>query len=226
MSGYSYRDVRHVLKMMFIKAAKQDLRDRNVPESDAAILRLSGVNRVELLKYKDQMSLAEPLSEIDDVSQVIATWLIIGARKLPLRGSSPSFEGVLNSLGFQDRFQEMLDKMSAQGVVALDGQGMVSLAKTFSEDGRFSGVADHLGAVLSNVSAKSQFRVLEQSLVADNLSSQGVAEVGMVAEEVWVAMRRDVLAKMKHWDGLQTTDDKHRMRVGVYVYPEKVRGHK
>jgi len=205
---------------MFIEAAKRDLMDRGVPESDAAVLRLSGVNRVELLRYKGRV-IERAGSEIGDVSQVIAAWLALGERELPLRGEG-GFEGILSSLGLQNDFQEILDRMCGQGIVVLKDQGTAYLSNIFSEVGcfadAFESVADHLGCVLSNFAAKGQGKVLEQSLLADSLSSVGLSEVGMVAEEGWVHMRRNVLAKMKECDGVGVRGDGCRMRVGIYVY--------
>ena len=44
--------------------------------------------------------------------QVIAAWLALGERELPLRGEG-GFEGILSSLGLQNDFQEILDRMSS-----------------------------------------------------------------------------------------------------------------
>lgn len=238
-SGVSYGALATALKPVFVEAARAEIERAGSRATHSAISVLSGVHR------KDVRALAEappdralPARGVPLASQVYTRWLSArryrgrdGApRALPRSGAGITFESLAREVSVDVHPRTVMEELLRLGLVVLEGDLLVPVQASFTPSQRrdeltalfAANAADHIAAAVHNLTLDAP-RYLEQSVFADGLGSESVAQLHTLAREAWqrafeemvTAARRRVAAD----DGVPQAEQQ-RMRFGIYFYSE------
>lgn len=238
-SGVSYGAFAAALKTVFVEAAKAELERAGRNATHSAISVLSGVHR------KDVRALAEappeqalPAKGVPLASQVYTRWLSARRyrgrdgtpRALPRSGAGITFESLAREVSVDVHPRTVMEELLRLGLVVLEGDLVVPVQGSFTPSQRrdeltaifAANAADHLAAAVHNLTLDAP-RYLEQSVFADGLAGESVAQLHTLAREAWQrafdemveAARQRVAA-----DDAVPAAEAQRMRFGVYFYSE------
>ncbi len=153
---------------------------------------------------------------------------------LPCTGPAPSFETLVATVTRDVRSRTVLDEWLAQGLAAVDADGLVSLrvpgflprADLESRLNYFArNLRDHAEAAAANVSAPDQAPFLERSVHYDRLGPGAASALETLARKAAQAVLLDVnraALALADADEAATPDLERTRRVNfaVYIYAE------
>lgn len=237
--GVSYPAFAQALKTVFLAAAQDELKAREMPTTDSAISLLSGVHRRDVrtltrLSPDDAATDPEPLSL---VAQVVARWLSAPAysngdgraKVLPRSGTEDSFDQLVSEVSRDIRSRAVLDEMQRLGVVGEEAEGLRLLAHGFTPREAMQELAlifanhlqDHLATASLNLQGEAD--LLEQSVFVDEITAASAEQLHKVSKQAWKQAFKTVMqeAQTRFDDdaaNAKAEDRKHRARFGVYFY--------
>lgn len=240
-SGVSYGALATALKPVFVEAARAELERAGKTPTHSALSVLSGVHR------KDVRALAEaaaegpgavPVKGVPLASQVYTRWLSAkryrgrdGApRALPRSGAGITFESLAREVSVDVHPRTVMDELLRLGLVEQDGDLLVPVNASFVPSRQrdeltalfAANAADHIAAAVHNLTLDAP-RYLEQSVFADGLGADSVAELHALAREAWQSAFEDMVKaarKRVAADDAVPPAEQQRMRFGVYFYSE------
>lgn len=239
-SGVSYGALAAALKPVFVDAARAELERAGTPPTFSALSVLSGVHR------KDVRALSEAPREAVDAaprgvplaSQVYTRWLSArryrgrdGApRALPRSGAGITFEALAREVSVDVHPRTVMGELLRLGLIEAEGDLLVPVAASFTPSRRrdeltalfAANAGDHIAAAVHNLTTDAP-RYLEQSVFADGLGADSVAQLHDLARAAWQRAFEDLVKlarqRVEHDDGLPA-QAQQRMRFGAYFYSE------
>jgi hypothetical protein len=243
-SGVTCPALADLLRGVYIDVARTELLTDPKARTDSRVALLTGIHRKELRKHRVPEDPASIPPIVTRASAIIAHWL--GAPgysdatraplPLPRGGPAPSFESLVAAVTRDVRARAVLDEWLAQGIVSLDGAGMVRLdVAAFippqgSAEGRTAqlfyfarNLHDHLAAAGANLVASGPAPFVDRSLHYDRLSPDAAAQLEAAGRAAAQAMLVDLnRAAITIADAEGATPPpgafSRRVNVGVYVY--------
>jgi hypothetical protein len=242
-NGVTYPVFAQALKLVFLEAARAELRAADKRITDSSLSLLSGVHRKDVRAFNDRDQ-SQPLRAISLAIEVSTRWSSDATfcdeagnpRPLPVRSKSASdvsFESLTQAVSKDFHSRSVLEELLRLGVAQLQDD-LVSLQtdefvprESFADAAYFLGANghDHLAAAVNNLQAHGSGEdspFLEHAVFADELSPESVHQLQLLARRLWVtAFKRFAQAAQDavDRDGAGSTPDKsHRIRFGAYCY--------
>ena len=240
-NGVTFTVLSAALKRVFLDAARRELQDRNMPQTDSAISLLSGVHRRDVRELTRGAPAAAPVAPgpLGLAAQVVARWMHDpayqadegGTRVLPKAGEGDSFDALVAGVSRDVRPRAVLDELLRLGVVQETEAGVVLEASGFAPRAGFAEVSwltaanlhDHAAAAVANLQGEANF--LEQAVFVDQISAESAQQMQHTAKVAWKQAFHQVMQQAQtHFDGdagLPAAQRGHRARFGVYFYSER-----
>jgi len=248
VSGVTYPQFTAALKTSFLRAAHAELVAENKKATDSAVSLRSGVHRKDVRALSADgarpSGLAERARSLPD--EVFMRWTndpeYLDAdgfpKVLPLRGRTPeelSFDTLAQSISSDFHSRSVLEELVRLGLAEVRGESVRLRLTSFvpregvNEALQFmsSAIADHIAAAAGNVRAIQNEKAplfLDQSIYADELSSESVLELQRLGRRIWESGLRRMYAladeRIKIDRNNALVDQTMRMRFGTYFYAE------
>jgi hypothetical protein len=247
-SGVTYPQFTVALKSSFLRAAHAELEAGNKRVTDSAISLLSGVHRKDVRALSaDGVLKARSFDRMQSLpDEIFIRWTndpnyldLDGMPKvLPVRGRTPeeaSFEQLAQSISRDFHPRSILDELVRLGLADVQAETVRLRTANFVPHEDYArtmayvreNVADHLAAAAANLRAVQQGAAgifLEQSLYADELSAESVAELHQLARRIWESALRRTFALANERARVDRASGPGaqvmRMRFGTYFYSE------
>jgi hypothetical protein len=241
-SGVGHAQFAAALKPLFLEAARCELDRQEARATDSALSLLSGLHRKDVRAARE--SAQQTATSIAGqrtrwgrpslASQVLSRWLSQAdlAATLPIAGDAPSFEALSRSVSSDVRPRAILQELERLALVRIEDDQVHRLAEAFTPDPRgsearalFAGAAaDHLHAGVHNLSGLAG-SFLEQSVFADGLSRESIAQLNQLANRIWAQARDQLIeAATPLCEADQDTPEPMRFRLGLYSYHAPAEG--
>ena len=240
--GMGYGHFSRVVKPLFFSAALQEMSEKGLKPTGAALALVSGLSKNDIDTFKAAGAAldmgAQTLSVLESINpanQVIARWVTLNLpKRLPLKGGEASFFSLAQAIqihvttpGMSVRL--LLQDLERRGLVKVDGQTVELL----SEVGRPSldnpesivhfvgAIRDHMETCLGNLDASSNHKYLEQCISVDGLHAESVEVIHAMARVWWLkAMRTIGPEAISLSERDEATGGSQRLRLGVYFYTQ------
>lgn len=228
-----------VIKRVYVEVAEEELARAGERPTDSRINVLTGVHRRDIRAYRTSPGGGEvdARRKVTMIATVLGRWLADPAtvdaegRPLPLPRSSesgPSFDALVEDVSRDVRPRTVLDELVRQGLVEIDGDGLIRLeADAFFGPADLeqrvhffaANVGDHLAAAAENLLAEEP-RFMERAVFYNRLRSDSVDEIEAEARERATALLVDLnrFAHRRQDADLDAADGTHRFRFGVFFY--------
>lgn len=236
-NGVSYGALAAALKRVFVEAAQDELKARDMAQTDSAITLLSGVHR------RDVRTLLRATPAVDDApreplsmaSEIVARWISDRTwldarrrpRKLPRGVADHGFDALVASVSSDIRPRAVLDELKRLGVAQEDEEGISLVTAGFAPQQGFDETSwmiadnlhDHWMAAALNLQEQRNF--LEQSVHVDAITAESADELQRAAAASWKQVQRSYLTlAQKHFDddarAAPAARRTMRARFGVY----------
>jgi Family of unknown function (DUF6502) len=244
--GIGYAQLLPLLKTVFMQAATEELSRIGEKNTDAAVSLLSGVHRKDVRAAKlETPALAAPASG-SLANQVFTRWLADAAFRdregkattLPISGPHPSFESLVSSVSKDFHRRTVLDELVRLGLVEeiATSSNITSHVKPIAQaitpvkdlpqllEQFGSNASDHLAAGVENLRAAiagSTPEHLEQSVYANGLSADSMAQLSTLARQLWKQnFDQMVHQATQRYEIDAPQKETGRVRFGVYFYHE------
>ena len=233
--GVTYPAFATALKRVFLDAAIDELRARDMAQTDSAVSLLSGVHRrdVRTLTRAPQERVRAAAVPLSLAGEVAARWLSDSAyqdrRRRPRALERAEFDALVAAVSSDVRGRAMLDELLRLGVVREGERGIVLNAAGFAPRQGFAemadlfaaNIADHAAAASANLQGEANF--LEQAMYVDRLSAGSVQRLQRAAARAWAKALPAVLAEAQACsdadaDSASAARSGQRVRFGVYFY--------
>jgi Family of unknown function (DUF6502) len=241
-SGVTYPVLAAALKRVFLDAARAELAERGMAQTDSAVTLLCGVHR------RDVRNLSRAAPEADAAppplglaAQVVARWMnepgyqdAQGApRVLPKSGAALSFDALVAAVSSDVRPRAVMDELLRLGVARAEGEQGEQLLLEHSGFAPRQGLDemswlmaanlhDHAAAAAANLHGRANF--LEQALFVDQISADSAIRLHEASTAAWQAAQAAVMkvaqARFDADTQLPANVPRHRARFGVYFYSE------
>lgn len=243
-SGVPYPAFATALKHVFVEAARAELANRSMAQTDSAVTLLSGVHRRDVRNLgragsSRKGALDEPRSL---PGEVIARWLsdpafldAAGAPRRLSRGAEDergSFDALVAGVSRDVRPRAVLDELVRLGAVREDEHGLQLVGSGFAPRQDFEelsrlfaeNLGDHAAAAVANLHGERNF--LEQSVFVDEITESSAASLHKASVRAWKDAFRTVMAEAQaRYDedaaGASAEARRHRARFGVYFYTDR-----
>ena len=246
-NGVTYMVLAAALKRVFLDAARAELTQRGMAQTDSAVSLLSGVHRRDVrtlgrdaaVRTAADISPAPPAA-LGLAAQVVARWMNDpvfqdreGApRHLPRAADQGSFDQLVASVSSDVRPRAVLDELLRLGVVqegenglVLDGsgfaprQGFEEMSWLFAQN-----LQDHAAAAVANLQGEGHF--LEQAVFVDEITAESTQCLHRVSTQAWQTAFKTVMTEAQlRFDAdaasAPAAARNHRARFGVYFFSER-----
>ncbi len=243
--GVTYPVFAAALKRLFLDAARAELAQRGMAQTDSAVTLLCGVHRRDVRNLtREAAERSEPaMPPLGLAAQVVAQWMqrpgYQGAdgrpRLLPRSGAAESFDALVAGVSSDVRPRAVLDELLRLGVAQETADGGVDLvAAGFAPRQGLdemswlmaSNLHDHAAAAVANLAGEANF--LEQAVFVDRLSPDSIEQLRTAAREAWRQAFHTVMQQaQQRFDadnapaaGEPGAAPRHRARFGVYFFSE------
>lgn len=245
-SGVQYGTLAQALKSVFLAEARAELQRGGSKVTDSALSVLSGVHRKDVRAMAGR-SPARVMFTPTPASALFTRWIGDPAyrtqvvegdsvvtrvlTRLPRLGEAPSFEALARLVSTDVHPRTLLEELVRLGLVRLEGDEVVLVAQSFVPerlDRDAAAVpaangADHLAAVVHNLTRADEPRFLEQAVFAKRLSPESVELLAQHAREIWhkafESMTQAASDRLEADDN--AADRGMRMRFGVYYFHDR-----
>ncbi len=236
-NGVTYPVLAAALKRVFLDAARAELAQRGMSQTDSAVTLLCGVHRRDVRQLTRAAAEAAP-APLGLAAQVVAQWMsnpaFHGAQghpaALPRSGSAASFDTLVASVSLDVRPRAVLDELLRLGVVLEGEQGIQLEGSGFAPRQGMEEMSwlmaanlhDHAAAAAANLAGERN--LLEQALFVDRISAASAEQLHQAAKLAWQAAFKTVMQQaQERFDAdaaLPATTPRERARFGVYFYSE------
>lgn len=240
--GVTYTRFTNALKKSFLEAAPDVLESSGTKVNDSSVSTLTGIHRKDVREWR---TVGEPLPQAKSFSAVMAVFTRWAndpefcdkkghPKILDRLGSTGTFESLASKVTNDVRPLALLQEMIRVGVAIkvtdddnaetdkvklcmealIPKQGSAELLQLFSDN-----VGDHLAAAVHNLSGGVD-PMLEQSIYADNLRPESVAEINALSRKIWTTAFQTIVSNatvLSDKDEGQAGANQ-RLRVGMYFY--------
>ena len=236
-SGVGYAEFAAALKPVFLAQAMAEAQRLDRKPTDSALSLLSGLHRKDVRQMRATAEGADAAvaqrgaawGRPSAASQVATRWLGLDwPDELPFSGAEPSFEALVRRVSTDFHHRAVLHELVRLGVAREDGERVRLLRDAFVPDRRLQearqllagSVADHLAAGVHNLTSDGPRRFLEQSVFADGLSAESVAQLHQLANRLWAQALDAVVAAAVPLceQDAHLTEGTQRFRLGLFSY--------
>jgi len=241
-SGVTYPVLAAALKRVFLDAARAELAERGMAQTDSAVTLLCGVHRRDVRNLSRAAPEATPPpAPLGLAAQVVARWMNAPGYQdaagsplaLPKSGAEICFDALVAQVSRDVRPRAVMDELVRLGVARVDGQEGEQLLLEHSGFAPRQGLPemswlmaanlhDHAAAAAANLHGRANF--LEQAVFVDRISADSAIQMHAAATAAWKAAQKAVLHTAQTcFDadaGLSASVPRHRARLGVYFYSE------
>lgn len=246
-NGVTYPAFAAALKRVFLDAARAELAQRGMAETDSAVTLLSGVHRrdVRELTRGAAATAAAPPPAVGLAGEVVARWQSDpdttdrrGRPRTLQRGDAAtpgSFDALVAGVSRDVRPRAVADELLRLGVLREDADGLHLDRAGFVPREGFDEMSwlmaqnlhDHAAAAAANLQGEGNF--LEQAVYVDRLGADSAAALQKVSVQAWKLAFKTVMAEAQaRFDAderdLPVAEPRHRARFGVYFYSEREDG--
>lgn len=234
-SGVTYPALAAALKRVFLDAARAELAERRMPQTDSAVTLLSGVHRRDVRQLGRQPakpSAAAAQEPLGLAAQVVARWMAEHPRATRRALPRADFDALVAGVSSDIRPRAMLDELLRLGVVSESDTGVALAADGFAPRQGFDETAalfganlrDHAEAASRNLHGDANF--LEQAVFVDQISAESAQRLHAVAVQAWREAFQTVMREAQaRFDadatGLPANQPRHRARFGVYYFSQE-----
>lgn len=242
-SGVSYGALAAALKPVFVEAARAELERAGKNATHSALSVLSGVHRKDVRALAEAAAEGEgdagvPVKGVPLASQVYTRWLSARRyrgrdglpRALPRSGAGITFESLSREVSVDVHPRTVMEELLRLGLVVLEGDLVVPVQASFTPSQQrdeltaifAANAADHIAAAVHNLTLDAP-RYLEQSVFADGLASESVAQLHALAREAWQRAFEEMVQAARERvaaDDAVPLAEAQRIRFGVYFYSE------
>ncbi|MCK8783793.1 DUF6502 family protein [Roseomonas sp. NAR14] len=207
-TGVTFPVLADLLRALYVEVATREMLSGQGARTDSRVSLLTGVHRKEIRRLREQPAVSEaPPAAVTLGSQIVARWLGTPAyaaegrpRPLPRSGDA-SFETLVESVTTDLRARAVLDDWLDQGIVSLDGSGLVVLNESafIPRPGReaqlfyFSrNLHDHIAAAGANILAAGAAPFLDRTVHYDRLSPDSAARLEAAGREAAQRLLLDI----------------------------------
>lgn len=236
--GVPIQAVEEQLRHAFVKAARQACDGANPQRLNSRISALTGLTRREVTRIDALAEPARPATR-SALTELFTRWVSLppyggadGPVELPRQGAEPSFETLAMSVTRDVHPRSLLDALCHLGMAEQDPtRDTVRLSASafvprqqWAQMVGFLGdnVGDHLRAAVVNVLGQGNEH-FEQSLYADELSSQSLALARRIVSNQWQRLMTEVapqLEALMHADALAQRPQDQSLRLGLYSWTQ------
>ncbi len=238
-NGVTYPVLAAALKRVFLDAARAELAERGMAQTDSAVTLLCGVHRRDVRNLsRAEAETPPPPSPLGLAAQVVARWMNepgcqdAKGKPLPLprSGAAVCFDALVASVSRDVRPRAVLDELLRLGVATEDERGVVLEGAGYAPRQGLEEMAwlmaanlhDHAAAAVANL--QGDRKLLEQAVFVDRLSEASASHLHEVSKLAWQQALKAVMQQaQERFDAdapLPTTRPRHRARFGVYFYSE------
>lgn len=236
-SGVGYSTFAAALKPVFLAQALAEAQRLGQKPTDSALSLLSGLHRKDVRAWRasaqgDDVAVAQRgavWGRPSAASQVATRWLGLDwPGRISFAGPEPSFEALVRRVSTDFHHRAVLQELVRLGVAREDGDHVELLHEAFVPDRRLKeagqllagSVADHLAAGVHNLTTYGPRRFLEQSVFADGLSPESVAQLHQLAGRLWAQVLDAVVAAAVPLceQDAHRTEGTQRFRLGLFSY--------
>jgi hypothetical protein len=238
-SGVTYPVFAAALKRVFLDAARAELAERGMAQTDSAVTLLCGVHRRDVRNLTRAAPQAEPPpAPLGLAAQVVARWMNAPGYQdeqgaplvLPKSGAALSFDALVAQVSSDVRPRAVMDELLRLGVARADGEQLLLEHSGFAPRQGLDEMSwlmaanlhDHAAAAAANLHGRANF--LEQAVFVDQISADSAIEMHVAATEAWQAAQKAVMhtaqTRFEADAGLPAAVPRHRARFGVYFYSE------
>jgi Family of unknown function (DUF6502) len=238
-NGVTYPVLAAALKHVFLDAARAELAQRGMAQTDSAVTLLCGVHRRDVRNLTRAAAEAvPPPAPLGLAAQVVAQWMNNPAFQdeqgrpsaLQRSGLAVSFDALVASVSVDVRPRAVLDELLRLGVV-VDGEGGIQLEGSGFAPRQgmdemswlmAANLHDHAAAAVANLAGERN--LLEQAVFVDRISAASAEQLHETAKQAWqVAFKTVMQQAQARFDAdapLPASTPRHRARFGVYFYSQ------
>ena len=237
-NGVTYPVLAAALKRVFLDAARAELAERGMAQTDSAVSLLCGVHRRDVRNLSRAGPAAAAPAPLGLAAQVVAHWMNAPgyqndagvALPLPRSGDAASFDRLVAGVSLDVRPRAVLEELLRLGVVHEDETGVHLEGSGFAPRQGLEEMSwlmaanlhDHAAAAVANLHGGENF--LEQALFVDQISADSAARLHKVSVQAWRQAFKTVMTEaQQRFDGdtsLPARARRQRARFGVYFYSE------
>lgn len=226
------------LRQAFVGAAREACTGANPQRLNSRISTLTGLTRREVTRIQTRSAPVRP-SNRSAVSELFTYWLSLPAYQgtdrpipLPRLGPAPSFETLAQSVTRDVHPRSLLEALCRLGLAEHDQQSdsvrlLVDAFVPRQEWVQMMGylgdnVGDHLRAAVVNVLGQGNEH-FEQSLYADELSSESLQAARKLISEQWRALMTKMAPRLEALmkaDAQAGRPQDQRLRLGLYSWTQ------
>jgi Family of unknown function (DUF6502) len=238
-SGVTYPVLAAALKRVFLDAARAELAERGMAQTDSAVTLLCGVHRRDVRNLlRAAPEAAPPAAPLGLAAQVVARWMNAPGYQdpqgaplpLPKGGAAVSFDALVAQVSRDVRPRAVMDELLRLGVARADGEQLLLEHSGFAPRQGLDEMSwlmatnlhDHAAAAAANLHGRANF--LEQAVFVDQITADSAIQMHAAATAAWQLAQRAVMhTAQTRFDadaGLPASLPRHRARFGVYFYSE------
>ncbi len=236
--GVPIQAVEEQLRRAFVKAARQACDGANPQRLNSRISTLTGLTRREVTRIEALAETARPTTR-SALTELFTRWMTLppycgtdGPLELPRQGNEPSFESLAASVTRDVHSRSLLDGLCRLGLAEQDAaRDTVRLsARAFVPRDQWAqmvgflgdNVGDHLRAAVTNVLGQGNEH-FEQSVYADELSSQSLQMARRIVSDQWQRLMTEVVPQLEalmQADDLAKRPQDQCLRLGLYSWTQ------
>ena len=234
--GVPIQAVEEQLRRAFVKAARQACDGANPQRLNSRISALTGLTRREVTRIEALAEPARPTTR-SALTELFTRWMTLppycgsdGPLELARQGDEPSFESLAASVTRDVHPRSLLEALCRLGLAEQDAtRDTVRLsARAFVPRDQWAqmvgflgdNVGDHLRAAVTNVLGQGNEH-FEQSLYADELSSQSLQMARSIVSDQWQRLMTEVVPQLEalmQADALAKRPQDQCLRLGLYSW--------
>lgn len=233
--GVAVQAVEETLRHAMVRAARRACLDANAQRLTSRLSAMTGLTRREVSRIESSTRPARAASR-SLVTEIFTRWAFEpeyqGADQAPMAlavlGPAPSFEALAARVTRDVHARTLLVEMQRLGLVGERDDQLRLLKDSLVPQGDWThmvgfmgdNVGDHFRAASANVRGDGQPH-FEQSVLADELSQQSLAEVKTLITRQWQQLMRDIVPQL---ETLMAADERagrkrdQAVRIGMYSW--------
>lgn len=239
--GVAIQAVEEALRRAMVQAAREACAEGNAKRLTSRISTMTGLTRREVARIEKEAAPARPASR-SLVTEVFTRWAFEPGYRdaagdplvLSRTGPAPSFEALAGRVTRDVHPRSVLAEMLRLGMVEEAGERVRLCEDTLVPRGDWEqmvaflgdNVGDHLRAATANVrgGGSSHF---EQSVLADELSSESLEQAKTLISEQWQRLMSDLVPRLEALmdaDRAAGRDRDQALRIGLYSWMRAMTG--
>jgi hypothetical protein len=233
--GVAIQAIEEALRHAMVRAARKASAGANPERLTSRISTMTGLTRREVARIEQASEPARPASR-SLVTEIFTRWAFEPEyrdaanqpRALPKMGPAPSFEALAKRVTSDVHPRSLVAEMERLGLLGRDGDELRLLKDSLVPQGDWAhmvgflgdNVGDHLRAATANVLGDGPPH-FEQSVLADELSLESMAQVKRLITQQWQQVMSDIVPQLEALMAQDAAAGRARdqaVRIGMYSW--------